>query len=218
MVRAMQLVVLLGVGAAIGAIMTSKSETTFTTDRGITVVLKSDSTWEYKAEGKEAISQDVIEELGDGRILILRADGTWGFMEKNARTKTIMLGLKSVEASAISINKEHDVALKAAVQEVLDKLARKINTPLYKGQKSQQKIIDCIKEGAKDFTPVEKFTEAKTWQVTIEVKMYQDQIVDVADCIAKKEADAKAAADSIKALKSAKGKPAGKAATAPAGQ
>jgi hypothetical protein len=154
---------------------------------GNELILNPDSTWTYKNATLAADADgDVYIPLSDGRILWLKSDFTWAFTKtqppKSNRPKTYPV----VAASGTSTMQSLDVATKAAMNQVYDKIAANLAKYIMsKDKKAKEYLMACIKDAVKENEFDQNYAQIKggNWKADAKVSILGHRVKDIIECL-----------------------------------
>jgi hypothetical protein len=153
-----------------------------TTPEGLQIILHEDNSWEFK-KGPSAtpLKDDASVELYDGRIIMLRTDYSWGFIDKTTLANILKVTIDSVSAKGVGKNIDVAKATKAAYSICWESIAGKIRGGVNK-RLPQTKLLDCIKRVEKDEDKQENFVKGVGWTVNLAMKLDRGSINAVIEC------------------------------------
>jgi hypothetical protein len=158
------------------------ADMTLTTEQGIKIILHDNGKWELKNPSSPRPKKDIKVTLADNRVVLVMADGEWGFADKEM-TKYDDIKLDSVRV--VGTSKHIDVlkAQEAAGEQALEKLAQKLKASIKNRKLPLNRLKQCIREVEKDLDQQEDFTQGKGWDVKVELKLDRGSILAVVECV-----------------------------------
>ena len=169
-------------------------EMDLTTPEGVKIILHEDNAWEYKKGlALEPPKEDKTVELGDGRIILLKADYSWGFTDKATLAAIVKITIDSVEAKGVGKHADVAVATKTATDKCYATLVERVKAGCNK-KMTTAKLADCIKRVEKDEDKQENFVKGVGWTVDMTMKLDRGSINAVIACALDTTATAAAAA------------------------
>lgn len=165
------------------------------------ILLREDNTWVFQDGKKREIEKDFTVPVSGGKVVLVSADGTWGYVEKEIPDERVLIPAESVTGKGHSLHSDVAVATAQAQKQALSEATSRMKNALKKMPVDQKKIPDCVKRVEKDIDKKEDFIKGKGWDVTIVIKLDRGSILAVADCASKDKAKEKS--DSTASTKTA---------------
>lgn len=153
-----------------------------TTPEGVQIILHDDNAWEYKkGPSLEPPKEDVTVEINDGRIIMLRTDYSWGFIDRTTLANILKVTIDSVSAKGVGKNVDVAKATKTAYDICWESVAGKIRAGVNK-RLPQAKLMDCIRRVEKDEDKQENFVKGEGWTISLSMKLDRGSINAVIEC------------------------------------
>jgi hypothetical protein len=165
-----------------------------TTLQGEEIILKDDNTWVYKSGKRNDLENDFTVPVSGGKIVLIAADGSWGYTKEEIIDERVLIPSDSVTAHATSTSIDVAVATNKAQKQAMDQLTARMRVALKKIKIDQAKFADCVKRVEKDVDKQEAFKKGVGWTVSIAIKCDRGSILAVADCAMKQKKDSTATA------------------------
>jgi hypothetical protein len=169
----------------------------------------TDSTWQYSKSGYYEMDDDgEYIELSGGKIMWVKADGTWTYVKVKPRAKANkMKEYPSLNVAGASTHGTLDGAMKMANNDVYNKGAVNLRKHLPSGIKDAEKILEaCLRDRVKGNSYDEQYKQLqnKSWQVNTKINLHPYQVKEVFDCFEEQmEINAAEAAKAAEAKKAA---------------
>jgi hypothetical protein len=177
-----KILVAIAVVVVTGLIPVSAKDMALTTPEGMQIILHEDNSWEFKkGPSTEPLKDDASVELYDGRIIMLRTDYSWGFIDKTALANILKVTIDSVSAKGVGKNVDVAKATKTAYTICWESVAGKIRAGVNK-RLPQAKLMDCIRRVEKDEDKQENFVKGTGWTVSLAMKLDRGSINAVIEC------------------------------------
>ena len=171
----------LGIMALVPSVVSAK-DMALTTPEGIQITLHDDNSWEYKkGPSLTPPKDDASVELGDGRIILLKTDYSWGFVDRTTLANILKVTVDSATAKGVGKNIDVAAATKTAYSMCWESIAAKIRGGVNK-KLPQAKLLDCIKRVEKDEDKQENFVKGTGWTVNLTMKLDRGSINAVIEC------------------------------------
>jgi hypothetical protein len=153
-----------------------------TTPEGVQIILHDDNTWEYKkGPSLQPPKDDNSVELTDGRIILLKTDYSWGFVDRATLANMLKVTIDSVSTKGSGTNIDVAVATKTAYSKCWETVAAKIRAGVNK-KMAQAKLMDCVRRVEKDEDKQENFVKGQGWTVSVSMKLDRGSINAVIEC------------------------------------
>lgn len=162
--------------------MAYAKEMVLTTLEGTDLLLKDDSTWVYKSGKKINVEGDFTVPIDGGRYVLIAADGTWGFVNKEIKKEKELIPTDTVIGKGRAVNIDVAVATALAQKEALSNAVAKTKYALRNVKPDDKKLPDCVKRVEKDVDKKEVFNKGTGWDVTVVITLDRGSILAVADC------------------------------------
>lgn len=169
-----------------------------TTPDGMDIILKDDSTWVFKNGQKGEVEGDFTVPVTGGKIVLIAADGTWGFVKEEIKKEREIIPTDSVIGKGHGVHGDVAVANAMAQKEALAQVVGKMRIALKNVKIDQSKFADCVRRVEKDVDKQEEFKKGTGWVVSIKMTLDRGSILAVAECAMKEE---KKPADTVKTTK-----------------
>jgi hypothetical protein len=163
-----------------------------TTLQGEEIVLKEDNTWVYKNGKRNELEENFTVPVSGGKIVLIAADGSWGYVDKEIIPERVLIPADSVTGKATVTSVDVAVATNKAQKQAMDQVIARMRVALKKVKLDQTKFVDCVKRAEKDVDKKEDFKKGAGWTVSISIKCDRGSILAIADCAMKEKKDSTA--------------------------
>jgi|GEM_PF-2369091 len=152
------------------------------TPDGKEIMLKEDNIWEPAGKAEMNVEKDFTVPLNDGRIVLIGADGTWGFVNKEVQYAEDMLTTDKVVARGTGQSVDVTAATNAATRQAMENAVLKTRDAVRKIKVNTKKIRECIERVEKDVDSQEQFVQGKGWTVNVSITLDKGSLLAVVDC------------------------------------
>lgn len=153
-----------------------------TTPDGREILLKDNSVWDA-IDGKEmVVDKDFTVPLRDGRFVLISADGTWGFVNKELRYAEDIISVENIVAVGSGQSIDVNAATSAAQKQALDKAVIKARDAVKKIKITPARLRNCVERVEKDVDVDEQFVNGRGWTVTVTLTLDKGSILAVTGC------------------------------------
>jgi hypothetical protein len=164
-----------------------------TTLDGTKIVLHADNTWVLQNGKRAEYEKDFTVPVGNGKIVLVATDGTWGYVEKEIKDEEKLIKVDSIVGNGHSVNRDVMAATAEAQKQALNQTMTKMRNALKQLDIVPAKLEDCVKRVEKDVNKKEDFKQGVGWDVSVRMALDRGSIFAVADCAKKSEDDTTAA-------------------------
>lgn len=155
---------------------------------GKSIILHDDNTWEFDNNNKyEEIEEDFTVTLDDNRIIMIRTDYSWGFIEKAALDHKANLPVTLITASGSALHVVLSQASAIAMQNAVLQATKKLQHSLKNRKMNFKMLQDCVRRVEKDIDSQETFTKDKGWRVVTQITLDGGSILAVIACASEED-------------------------------
>jgi hypothetical protein len=152
------------------------------TPDGRDILLKEDNTWEPEGGREMIVDKDFTVPLNDGRFVMITADGSWAFVNKELQYADDMLIVDRVVAKGTGRSIDVNAAANAARKQAMDNAAAKTREAVRNIKVNGKKIRGCIEQVEKEVESEESFVKGSGWTVNVTVTLDKGSLLAVVGC------------------------------------
>jgi hypothetical protein len=153
-----------------------------TTPDGKEIKLLEDNIWQPVGNRELIIEKDFTVKITDGRIVLINADGTWGFVDSEVQYAEDMLVVDKVVGKGHAKNVDVTMATNAATKQALDNAVEKTRNAIRKIKVTSKKVRECVERVEKDIDTQESFYQGQGWVVDVLITLDKGSLIAVVDC------------------------------------
>jgi hypothetical protein len=156
------------------------------TPDGLNIVLHDDSTWVFQNGQRNDLEKDFTVPVSNGKIVLISASGTWGFVNSEIKDERELVPSDSVTGKGHAANRDIAVATAQAQKQAFDQVVARMKIALKNMKIDQTKLSDCVRRVEKNIDKNDNFKKDIGWEVSVSMKLDRGSIFAVAECAEKK--------------------------------
>jgi CheY-like chemotaxis protein len=123
---------------------TFSADMTLTLDDGKKAILHDDNTWGYAQFSiTDGTEEDIYITVENGKTICLKTDGTWKYTKEQPKKRSIR-EIPAVFATGNATRQTLDIAVKAATDEAVKRVAAQLVPYVTKSKTTQKYLVACI--------------------------------------------------------------------------